>query len=375
MPINLSVQFPITEPLVKRDFQKVIQAELASKSFLQRFMASNDAPIITDVLAGKNGYIQIPFVQESSDKNIIIGDAYAKGREKKINFLYASAMVSSFTVAYDVRTPLERMFGFELEKERTLAKDQLAQDMALVRDITMFRELQGINYATLPETPETPTNTYVFGGNFGQTANNVTNTSVATVDDIRNLRRVAINGNKTAGIPPIKPFRTIRIKVSEVATLEMPIYVLLATSATISQLKEDAQWNSAVVSGLERGWANPYFSGAVGMIDGIVIYETPEELTDGDGAIIQAGLATGTNGSSVPYTTALLLGKNALGWREDPVDYREWVEESKFPKIAGDKYFACKRLKFKELSRYPDGSKSIFANKDCGVIVCYGYNA
>lgn len=97
-------------------------------------------------------------------------------------------------------------------------------------------------------------------------------------------------------------------------------YVVLIHPIGLAQLKNDPDYKNAVIQGGVRGDDNPFFSGAIPTIDGLLLVECDWCYTT-NGAAAKWGAGNAVNG-----TRTLLLGAKALGYADlgDP----KWTEES-----------------------------------------------
>jgi len=117
-------------------------------------------------------------------------------------------------------------------------------------------------------------------------------------------------------------------------------YVLLANSYSTKGLKADADWKNAQLYANIKGRKNPIFSGALGMIDKVIVHEynRDELLASGDVAL------------------NLLLGAQAgvLGYSQYPSWLEKMFDYGRIPGVATDMVLAH--------------AKSVFNNEDFGVI-------
>jgi len=137
-------------------------------------------------------------------------------------------------------------------------------------------------------------------------------------------------------------------------------YVFLVHPRTLAQLKQDADYQRAVVTGLERGEKNPWFTGGTVTIDGAVVHEHRLVYNT-------KGAASGSkwgNLGAVDGTRTLLCGAQALAMCDLGVP--EWTEKLfEYDSIAGinvDKMLGLIKPKFHSLA---DNSV-----EDFGVVAC-----
>jgi N4-gp56 family major capsid protein len=138
-------------------------------------------------------------------------------------------------------------------------------------------------------------------------------------------------------------------------------YKYICDPRTLARLKKDSDFLSAVTQAGKRGDENPFFSGGIVTIDGLVIMEHNLVYNT-------SGLASGSKwgvGSDVEGTRSLLLGCQALGMVD--VGAPDWVEkgfdyDSK-QGISIDKFIGFKKPTF-------DNPYTGNADEDFGVLCC-----
>lgn len=135
-------------------------------------------------------------------------------------------------------------------------------------------------------------------------------------------------------------------------------YCLLMHPQAVAKLKMDSNYITAVTRAGGTGEKNPFFSGAVGMVDGAVIHEH---------RLVYNTLGTVTkwgSGNTIDGTRTLLCGAQALGmadlgppeWNEETFQYSSQVG------INVDKMFGLRKPKF--FSIYDN------AVEDFGIVAC-----
>jgi N4-gp56 family major capsid protein len=114
-------------------------------------------------------------------------------------------------------------------------------------------------------------------------------------------------------------------------------YIMLVRPEALAQLKKDANFQRAIVTGMERGASNPYFSGGTVTVDGIVIHEH-RYVYNTKGA--DSGSKWG-GGGLVDGARALLLGGQALAFADlgAPEWSEKWFQYDSSPGINVDKMF------------------------------------
>ncbi|MFV0437496.1 MAG: N4-gp56 family major capsid protein [Desulfopila sp.] len=151
-------------------------------------------------------------------------------------------------------------------------------------------------------------------------------------------------------------------KVSHLKPISMggkDYYLYVCDPRVIAELKKDNDFLRAVTGAADRGQKNPFFSGSLSTIDGLVLMEHEKCFnTKGADAPNKWGAAGDVNG-----TRSLLLGSQALGMVD--VGAPDWVEkgfdyDSK-QGISTDKFIGFRKPRF-----YNQYTKN--ANEDFGAM-------
>ncbi len=121
-------------------------------------------------------------------------------------------------------------------------------------------------------------------------------------------------------------------------------YVCFVRPEAMGQLKKDADYQRAVITGLPRAMNNPFFSGGTVTTDGIVFHEHRLVYNT-------LGAASGSKwgaGGAIDGSRALLCGSQALGFAD--LGAAEWAEKmfeyDSSPGINVDKMFGFLKPQF-----------------------------
>ena len=175
---------------------------------------------------------------------------------------------------------------------------RLAEWGAAKIDALRFAAYVSTTNSDVPDGNYDSPNTYVVGT--GTTIDDVAATDKLTVDAVRTLR--------------------YKLEDQEAQPFDvngLPVYFLVATPEMAFDLKNDADYDAAVKDAGPRDLGgNPIFTGALAMIDGVVILPHFRTLT-------------ATNATSVRVAKALAFGREAFVegldeapfWEEDTFDY------------------------------------------------------
>lgn len=121
-------------------------------------------------------------------------------------------------------------------------------------------------------------------------------------------------------------------------------YVCFIRPEGLAQLKKDADYQRAVVTGADRGKDNPFFTGGVLTIDGVVFHEHRLVFnTKGAASGSKWGAAGAVDGARM-----LLCGAQALGFADlgAPEWSEKWFNYDSSPGINIDKMFGFLKPKF-----------------------------
>jgi N4-gp56 family major capsid protein len=121
-------------------------------------------------------------------------------------------------------------------------------------------------------------------------------------------------------------------------------YVAFIRPEGLAQLKKDQDYQRAVVTGADRGKDNPFFSGGILTIDGVVFQEH-RLVYNTKGAL--SGSKWGASGT-IDGSRMMLCGSQALGMADlgAPEWNEKWFNYASSPGINVDKMFGLLKPKF-----------------------------
>lgn len=122
-------------------------------------------------------------------------------------------------------------------------------------------------------------------------------------------------------------------------------YIVFCRPEALAQLKKDDDYQRAVVTGLPRSTANPWFTGGVVTVDGLVFHEH-RLVYNTLGAT--SGVDKWGAGSDIDGSRMLVCGPQALGMADlgSPEWAEKWFEYNSSPGINVDKMFGLLKPKF-----------------------------
>lgn len=222
-----------------------------------------------------------------------------EGNEEKVKFRQISVTVDSLQHA--VRwTKLGKVL---INKDmRQVALNLLRKHLAARLDDQVFNEVSGGSGATVAEA-NLPTTMKWFCGS-ATSAATVDNTDAAgrlKLNDISDIKAYAVANNL------IEPIEMGDSDVGE------EMYMLVLHPYAALALKKDTQWQQAQREARERGAGNPLFRGAIGLWDGVILYQSTRVRTAADGV------------GSIAVARNVFLG--AQGIARAFAYYPDWTEQ------------------------------------------------
>ena len=299
----------------------------------------------------------------------VVGDNEREGREEEM--MTYNDKISIDLISHGVRQKGKLAEQKTVVKFREHARDRLSYWLANRLDQLMFQTLSGISYSLNPDGSPRSTGAFAslsFASDVSApTANrhvNITGASgaytglaagnTATIDSEAVLTYEAI---VDLGVYA----KTQYVKPLMAGGKEY--YVMFVRPEALAQLKKDADFQRAVVTGMDRGKSNPFFAGGMVTVDGMVIHEHRLVYNT-------KGAASGSkwgSGSTVNGSRALICGSQALGVADlgAPEWAEKWFQYNSSPGINIDKMFGLLKPKF-----YNTNTASI---EDFGVVAVNHY--
>src|SRR3954467_1560927 len=247
---------------------EVLRAHKAD-GFWGRFIGKpgSGAPIIQkSELLGKPGdLIHIQVTNPLSGAGVSGDTAVLEGNEENL----ATSEIKGSPILYRHGV---RMFRRAAKKSivdlREEAKGRLAEWGMTKMDSVRFANLTGTALpAPLGAEPYTP-------NDYGPNTHNTKN-SIVLADTLS-----------------VKALQEIKLKLTTALAKPLmidgqPMYVLVTHPNATFQLKQEARYESWVRDAQVRGDSNPFFRGAIAVIDGVIIYEHPSVDRSANGTSIQ----------------------------------------------------------------------------------------
>ncbi len=301
--------FAKADNLTVKRWATILYKEALEDIYLSKFMGTDSNAIIQvreDLTKQKGDKITIPLrmqlsgAGQSSQTYITL-----EGNEESLTFYDFGVELSIYghAVRADGKLSLKRP-AFDLRQEmKNALKDWLTN------------KIEDLIINALVTNPTS-------GRTLDKTSGNM------TVDIIQEAKRKAMLVS-----PKIRP---VKVNGNE-------YYIMLVHPYVAKAIKADTDWKNAQLYANIRGERNPIFTGALGVIDGVVLHEysRPELLCDTDTA---------------HYAYSLLLGAQAgvVAWGQRPSWYEKLFDYNRVPGVATDFIAGV--------------AKTVFNSEDFGVI-------
>lgn len=336
--------------------------------FIKRFMGTDQNSMIqriTELTKTEKGEKAIVSLVADLVEDGVIGDNAREGFEEALQSYYVEIPIDQIT--HSVRNKGKLSDQKSTINFRTEARDKLVYWLANRVDQLAFLTLSGIGYQ------------YKNNGAARDSKSQFPNLSFASEVTAPSTKRglmwsgSALTASVTGSITSAyKPTYGMIVELMAYAKEHYvkPLmaggkeyYVLVLHPRQLALLKQDADYQRAVVTGLERGENNPWFTGGTVTVDGAVIHE--HRLTYNT-----KGITSGSkwgSGGTIDGARALVCGAQSLAMAD--LGNPEWTEKLfEYDSIAGinvDKMFGLKKPKFHSLA---DNS-----TEDFGVVTCDTY--
>lgn len=341
--------FAALTPEQKLVWARDVWKDARDMAFISKFMGTGENNVIqrvTELTRTEKGEQVIMHLLADLVDDGVIGDNEREGNEEEM-------MTYTDTITIDLISHGVRQKG-KLAEQKTVvrfrehARDRLAYWLANRMDQLAFLTLSGIDY------------TY---NNDGSTRTSTAFSQLAFANDVsaptanRHYR-----WDKTSGLVAGD---TSAVEADDVLTYEAIVdivtkaktnyikplmaggkeyYVAFIRPEGIAQLKKDADYQRAVITGLERSKQNPFFTGGTVTVDGLVLHEHRLVFnTKGATAPNKWGASGDVDGSRM-----LVCGSQALGMADlgAPEWAEKWFNYNSSPGVNVDKMFGLLKPKY-----------------------------
>ncbi len=326
-------------------------------SFFNKFVGTGQNSVIqriTELTKTEKGEEVIMHLLADLVDDGIVGDNEREGNEEEM-------MTYNDKIGIDLISHGVRQKG-KLAEQKTVvsfrehARDRLAYWLSNRMDQLMFLTLSGVDYslnndgsartsgafaslafASDVSAPTTNRHVNVAGTAGGYTGLVAGDTS--TIDQYGTLTYESIvDLNVYAKTNYVKPLMAGGKE----------FYVAFIRPEALAQLKKDPDFQRAVVTGMDRGKENPFFTGGIVTVDGMILHEhrlvyNTKGATSGSG---KWGATNVQDGSRM-----LVCGSQAMGFSDlgSPEWAEKWFNYNSSPGINVDKMFGLLKPKFNSI--------------------------
>lgn len=321
-----ATNFASLMPVAKRVWERKVMEESRDKDPLASLTGPDSAVIkrITSLTPSERGeVVTFPMAAELMS-NGTVGDVEHEGNEQAID-------VYNDSVTIDILGEQVRNTGIfndqqSVVKFRETALRTLSNWHSRIKAELKIQTLSGVAY-TLDTNGATRTNSNLHNLNYAS--------DVSAPTTNRHFRWDATNGlvagdtTAVAAVDKLTYEACVAAKV-KAETTYMPAlmnggeeyYVLMVRPEALQQLKQDADFLAAIDQAAPRSMDNPFFTGAIVTVDGLV-FKKSRLVYNTSGAT--SGSGKWGAGSAIDGTRSLLLGNQAL--TEIEMGSPRWVEK------------------------------------------------
>lgn len=290
-----------TDPRVRQQYGREITKISTEMNWWNKFINNSETAIImTDLRAEKpeGGTVRIYFRDDIEGDGVFGNQNFDENRGKQ-NSLYQDVDYELFGQSVVSKNKkIESKMAAENFRQKT--KTDLPKWIATRTDRIITAKLTA-----------GATNIAACSAASGVYAANVTTSikagDVLSVQAIREMKKRAKNGKDGAGNPHpmIEPaFKKAVTREGDIADY-IDYYVLVVGQYGANQLKNDPEWLESQKLAATRGNTNPLFSGALGEIDGVIVFERNNWNAKRAGILTSDILKfeVTSNGNTVTYAT------------------------------------------------------------------------
>ena len=316
---TITVSSP-TEAAAAQKFSRDTWHEAKRNNFFGKFMGAGSENIIqvkNDLTKGGGDVINFSLIVKLSADGIA-NDGWIEGNEESMSTKEDSVLLGK--LSHGIR------LGGSLTEQRPMwnlrdeAKSELARWFADKLTEWIFKKLTGTAFQARAGTSAGTAGSLT---NIGESATSNTNvlfggdaTTTATLDESDTFSPDLLEIAKVQGKTGVFG-GTTKFKMRPVIIDGLETYIAILHPWQIFDLKKHATYKEAMLHARERAQSNPIFTGAVGIWDGVAVFEHDQVPI----------AATGGAGSDVDYANALFLGAQA-GCLVTAQESPDWVEKT-----------------------------------------------
>lgn len=341
-------------PEQKIVWSRDVWKEARDMSFMTKFTGGENSVIqrITELTRTEKGELVLMHLLADLVDDGIIGDNEREGNEEEM--MTYTDQITIDLISHGVRQKGKLADQKTVVSFREHARDRLAYWLANRMDQLAFLTLSGIDYSKNLDGSTRTSGAFSSLAFASDVSAPTANRHYRVTADASSVYTGLAAGN-TASVDAtdILSYKAI-VDITTLAKTNYlkPLmaggkeyYVAFIRPEALAQLKKDADFQRAVVTGLPRSKDNPFFSGGTVTVDGLVLHEH-RLVYNTKGAT--SGVDKWGSGSNVDGSRMLVCGSQALGLADlgSPEWSEKWFNYDSSPGINVDKMFGLLKPKY-----------------------------
>ena len=318
-------------------------------TFINKFMGNSDAVIqrITELTRTEKGEKVIMFLLADLIDDGVVGDNERENNEEEMKTYDDEIHID--LISHGVRQKGKLAEQKTVVSFRENAKERLAFWLANRMDQLAFLTLSGIAYSQRNDGSARTSGAFSTLA-FAQDVVAPTTNRIRRWDGLN--KTLTTSGNNTLLATDVLTYQAfVQINAFAKTQYIKPLmangkeyYVVFLRPEALAQLKQDPQFQLAVVTGIERGKDNPYFTGGIVTVDGLILHEHRLVYNTKGAASGSKWGASGTQDGA----RMLVCGAQALGFADlgAPEWSEKWFNYDSSPGINIDKMFGFLKPQF-----------------------------
>jgi N4-gp56 family major capsid protein len=344
-----ATNFAALTPRQKIVWAREVWSEARDNTFTKRFTGTSENSMIqriTELTKTEKGERVLMQLVADLVEDGVIGDNQREGNEEEMQSY--SQEITIDLISHQVKNKGKLAEQKTVLNFRQLARSRLAYWLTNRIDQLVMLNLAGVSYAFTnsgaPRSSKSPFKNLAFseGNNPLTSKRHMMWTGSALVPSDTTQVTSAYKPSYAMIVDAVAYAKDHYIKPLMDGGKEY--YVLLVKPGTLGALKKDPDYQRAIVTAMPRGKENPFFTGGVVTVDGVVLHEHRLVYSNTAAADGQRWGA----GGNVTGTRAVLCGAQALGMADigSPEWDEEWFDYKTKQGISIDKMFGLLNPQF-----------------------------
>lgn len=317
--------FAALTPQQKIVWSRDVWKQARDQMFIKKFIGNDENSVIqriTELTKTEKGEQVIMHLVADLVEDGVIGDNEREGNEEAMQSY--SQLINIDLLTHSVRNKGKLAEQKTVIKFREMGKDRLAYWLANRTDQLAFLAMSGISFANQNNGSARTNSPFP---NLSFAADVAAPSARRSLMWDGNALAMSVTGSITSAYLPSYKMIVDAVAYAKEQYIKplmangKEYYVMFVQPGTLAALKKDADYQRAVVTGMERGEKNPFFTGATVTIDGVAIHEHRLVYST-------KGAAPGSkwgSGGNINGTRTLLCGAQALGFAD--LGAAEWNEK------------------------------------------------